>query len=461
MDEIGWYQKRNDRSLRYAGRVLPQDRSILLRLSPEYGARFDGQVAILVATNLLARMTPCIAFDVPEVDLVAPLPWTGTTLRQRLIEVTSAADPSAVPEFRAARDHDYILYLGQEASVATVHGSGWNAYVGTGASPLPVSGTTNPIGPSLAATTAIARLFALQMGAMDGPHLLNAFDWQSKPVRDERTPPFDLSPRLGSLWVVGLGSVGTAVLYFLTLLTRRFAATLFDMDFVKVENLDRSPIFTALDAHSRLSKVDATELYLQAVGVKRVAKEGEPLDQSQIWFAREAGTPDLLISAANERNVRYIIEKSTPPLQIYGTTGANWEASVIRHIPLVDACSCCLFPPDTPQAATVCATETFAQPAMGESVDAALPFLSFAAGLMAAAEILKAGLSGYPFTSNRTTLYTHPTVSPRFISTPVGQREACLCGSRNAAISRRMIEGTKYQSLSANGVTSKLRATAQ
>jgi hypothetical protein len=233
------------------------------------------------------------------------------------------------------------------------------------------------------------------------------------------------------------------------------------MDFVKVENLDRSPIFTARDAQNRLSKVEATELYLQAVGVERVAKEREPLDQSQIWFAREAGTPDLVISAANERNVRYIIEKSAPPLQIYGTTGANWEASVIRHIPLVDACSCCLFPPEISQAAPVCATETFVQPATGDSVDAALPFLSFAAGLMAAAEILKAGLSGYPFTSNRTTLYTHPGGSPRFISPPVKQREACLCASRNAAITRRMIEGTKYQSLSADGVISKGRTTAQ
>ena len=49
------------------------------------------------------------------------------------------------------------------------------------------------------------------------------------------------------------------------------------------------------------------------------------------------------VSAANERNVRAVIESGFPPLQIYGTTGRNWQAAVIRHMPLEDPCSCCLF----------------------------------------------------------------------------------------------------------------------
>jgi hypothetical protein len=263
--------------------------------------------------------------------------------------------------------------LGRDHSAATVHGSGWNAFIGPGASPLPDSDQPNPIGPALAAIIAVARIFALQMEAMDGPYLFNAFNWQSRIILDRCVPRFDPAPDLGSIWAVGLGSVGTAVLYFLTLLTNRFSAALFDMDFVKVQNLDRSPIFAASDAENNLHKVDATASYLRSVGVQNVTQEHDALDQSSLWFSREAGIPDLLISAANERNVRYIIEQSSPPLQIYGTTGANWEASVIRHIPLVDACSCCLFPPDTPEAATTCATETVVQPAPGETMDASLP----------------------------------------------------------------------------------------
>jgi len=443
-----WHRERNDRSFRYAGRVLPTDRPILLKLGAESAARYDGQVAAIVAANLLARMTPVVAFDVPDSDILPPLPWVGTQLRNRLGEIAFAADPAGLFEMRGGRDGDYILSLGRNHSAATVHGSGWNAFIGPGASPLPDSDQANPIGPALAAIIAVARLFALQMEAMDGPHLFNAFNWQSSIIRDSKVPRFDPAPDLGSIWAVGLGSVGTAVLYFLTLVTNRFSATLFDMDFVKVQNLDRSPIFAASVAGNGVYKVDATASYLRSVGVQSVTKERKALDQSTLWFAREAGTPDLLISAANERNVRYIIEQSAPPLQIYGTTGANWEASVIRHIPLLDACSCCLFPPDTPQAATACATETVVQSATGETVDASLPFLSFVAGLMAAAEILKAGLPGYPFSPNRTTLYTHPAVSPRFVSPTMARRPGCLCADRRSSVHRQMIKGSKYEGFS-------------
>jgi hypothetical protein len=222
------------------------------------------------------------------------------------------------------------------------------------------------------------------------------------------------------------------------------------MDFVKVHNLDRSPIFVASDVDeiNPKSKVAITEAYLRSVGVQNVAQEQKPLDQSSLWFDRRAGTPDLLVSAANERNVRYIIEQSSPPLQIYGTTGANWEASVIRHIPLVDPCSCCLFPPDTPQAATTCATETVVRPDTGDAVDASLPFLSFAAGLMAAAEILKAKLPGYPFSANRTTLYTHAATVPRFVSPRLTQRPDCQCRVRHSSVHRQMISGSRYEILS-------------
>jgi hypothetical protein len=220
------------------------------------------------------------------------------------------------------------------------------------------------------------------------------------------------------------------------------------MDDVKIDNLDRSPIFTARDDDLQTKKVDATAAHLRSVGVRDVIPVSEPLDKSDLWLSRQAGTPDLVIAAANERDVRSLIERSAPPLQIYGTTGANWEASVVRHIPFLDACSCCLFPPETEELPAVCATGEATLPTGEETVDAALPFLSFAAGLMAAAEILKTALPGYPFSPNRTTLYTHPEVLPRFVSSSVAGRTNCLCASRRSSVHRAMIEGTKYKSLS-------------
>lgn len=441
-----WYIERNDRSLRYAGRVLPPDRPILLRMPEESAGSYDSQVSVIVAATLLSRMTPAVAFDVPCIDIAAPLPWAGNTVRDHLREIAFAADPRGMFEIRSARDDDYILTFGKEPSVATVHGSGWNAFVGPSQSTLPDNPDPNPIGPALASILAVARLFALQMKPIDGPYVLNAFNWSSHALQEGIR--HDDTHDLGSIWTVGTGSVGTAAVYFLSLATQRFSSVLFDLDDVKVHNLDRSPIFTARDAELQLKKVHATAAYLQSTGVRDVLAEPEPLDKSELWLSRQAGTPDLVIATANERDVRSLIERSAPPLQIYGTTGANWEASVIRHVPFVDACSCCLFPPDTQELPTECASGKVKLPTSEETVDASLPFLSFAAGLMAAAEILKATMPGYPFSTNRTTLYTHPEVSPRFVNSSVARRASCFCASRRSCLHRVMMEGTKYEALS-------------
>ena len=73
--------------------------------------------------------------------------------------------------------------------------------------------------------------------------------------------------------------------------------------------------------------------------------------------------------------------------------------------------------------------------------------MSFPEG-RAAAEVLKAGMPGYPFSPNRTTLYTHPEVTPRFVSLGIQQRPACLCTARSASVHKQMIAGTRYERLS-------------
>jgi hypothetical protein len=220
------------------------------------------------------------------------------------------------------------------------------------------------------------------------------------------------------------------------------------MDEITIQNLDRSPMFSAADADVHQKKVHAAEAFMRSTGVRQVTAEPVALGESNLWYSRAAGVPDILIAAANERDVRYTIEQSAPPLQIYGTTGANWEASVIRHIPLVEACSCCLFPPTESRPIMTCATDNTVRRPNGQSVDAALPFLSFAAGLMAASEILKAGMPGYPFSPNRTALYTHPAAPLRFLSPRIPYRVGCLCATRSSSVHRLMISGGRYARLS-------------
>jgi hypothetical protein len=447
MTDADWYARRNDRQMRYAGRVLPADRPIVVSLDRAHAATYDGQVAAIVSANLLARMTPALVLDIPDAEIVYPLPWAGRSLKATALSVAQAADPYAPFHSRAAREGDCVLSLGRGPAVNAVHGSGWYAFCGPGASPICQSAAANPIGPAFAVIAAVARLFALSLAPLDGPALFNTFRWNS--TTDIADPCPSLSEcEFGRIWTVGTGSVGTAGLYFLSMATRNFQSVVFDMDIVKVENLDRSPIFVADDAVHDRFKADVTTRYLRSVGVVDSTAENEPLDTCSRWRARNAGEPDLIIAAANERNVRYIIEQSYPPLQIYGTTGANWGASVFRHTPFLDACSCCVFPPDMQQAQMRCAEGSILEPETGREVDAALPFLSFAAGLMTAAEILKTALPGYPFSANRTIFSTGPFVTPRFTSLMSPLRNACGCQDRSQNIHRRMIKGTRFECLS-------------
>jgi hypothetical protein len=444
-----WYAQRDDRQLRYAGRVLPHDRPILIQLEAEYGTRYDGQVAAIVAANLLSRMSPNVAFDFPEVRIVAPLPWVGENLGQFAVETARAADPHGRFALRRAEAGDYVISLGRQRAPGAVHGSGWRAFVGPGQSSLPNSTANNPIGPAFAVVTTCARLFGLNLAPLDGPFEFDAFSWSDASSSVDEPFPSDVD--LGNIWSVGAGSVGTAVLYFLTLATRRFSCTVFDMDEVKILNLDRSPIFVADDAARKLFKSAVTADYLECIGVKDVDFETDPLDLSPRWRNRPQGVPDVVIAAANERNVRYLIEQSCPPLQIYATTGKNWNIAAFRHIPLVDPCSCCAFPPESPIATMTCAEGTVRNKTTGEDVDAALPFLSFGAGLIAAAEVLKAQLPGYPTSANRIFHTMSPETAPTFVHVALRQQASCLCKTRSSSVHAQMIEKTRFANLSTHG----------
>jgi molybdopterin/thiamine biosynthesis adenylyltransferase len=204
---------------------------------------------------------------------------------------------------------------------------------------------------------------------------------------------------LGKVLFVGAGSVGSAAAYFLTLLGAKFEAQIVDMDCVKIENLSRSPVF-AFDDRCK-PKVSALERFLLSAAIPTTV-EAVALDEANVWRHRQAGEPDLMISAANERDVRREIETQLPPLQVYATTGRNWQVALLRHVPLRDPCSCCVF--GTAQAApTSCATATVSVPGEGgvEQVDASLPFLSFAAGFMAAVDAIRLALAIELPTANR------------------------------------------------------------
>ena len=451
MNKLEIERRLDDRALRYPGaHPLPPDRPVHIHVDPDYAGTYAGQVAAITAASLFGRMSKAVAVSAPPLSLVESLPHVGTTLDQALMTILDEAEPDGWHETRVARREDLRLVIGRGGDGLVVHGSGWGAYRGSGPSPFEDSDEPNPFGSALAAIVAAAQLQQVPETRGVEPLSLDAYLWQPGiPPREVTTVSPDLA--LGELWCVGVGSVGSCALFFLSLATREFDAVLIDRDEVELENVRRSALFSWRDALAGSHKVDVAHRWLSEAGVERIETHTAWLDEIPArWSGREAGTPDVLISAANERNVRSTIEAAYPPLQVYATTGRNWQATLYRHIPLRDPCSTCVPGSKVVGAPSVCAAGPNIPLAGGGDGgdDVALPFLSYAAGLMTAAEIAKLALTGRATTPNRT--FFESRTPGLFRSVGLHPKPGCSCRARDKAIHKAAIRGSRFAPLTSN-----------
>lgn len=444
MDQKQFYDRLNDRMRRYGASPLNPTQIITITASPDYLASYDGQIAALVSCNLLGRLSPSVKIGYTDIPIHHRLPWAGSSLVEHALKGMQAANPFGNYGSRPLAAGDFRFHLGPDGGTI-VHGSGWNAYIGPAPSPLLPIETDVGTGAALAVVLGAAHLFRTRFGAMTDSFACNAWDWTDVPKPVKFSP---VGASLGHVMTAGLGSVGSAANFFLALATRNFRASLIDHDLVGIHNITRSPIFTDGHAKIGLAKVDAVAAFLRGANIENVVVDPVALHESRLWNSREAGSTDVLISAANEFNVRYHIEMGFPPIQLYATTGRNWQATLMRHVPGAKACSLCVFPPEKKFVPTACATvgSTSSHATLEERhTDAALPFLSFTAGLMTAAEVLKLSAAGYPFSAERVmlSLRNHPLL----VGTPLPHRVGCLCEDRHIGVHRDAISGSRYAAL--------------
>ena len=449
MNEQEFEKRWLERESRYPGwHPLPADCSLHIQVDSEYAGTYAGQVAAITAASLFGRMSKTVAVDVPSLQVLAPLPWMGSKLDGIVIRTLEDTHQYGIYEQRPARREDLRLVVGPGGDGLVVHGCGWGAYCGNAPSPIPQSDEPNPFGAAFAVIAAASRLQLNTDTVAFEPVSIDTYLWKPglpSAVVPKVSPDFDL----GELWCVGVGSVGSCALFFLSLVTRAFHTVLVDPDAIEVENVTRSALFSWRDAFDREYKVDVASRWLSNAGVEGIERQIAWLDKiPERWRGRKVGTPDILISAANERNVRYEIESGFPPLQVYSTTGRNWQATLFRHIPLSDACSLCVPGSETPQVPAPCATGS-PEPTNNnaEQDDVALPFLSYAAGLMTAAEIAKLALTSEVVTPNR--VFFEPRIKDLIRAVELSQRQGCVCQRRDATVHEEVIRGSLFTSLSA------------
>ena len=438
--------KYEDRLRRYCGLTRMPRVCVELTCDAHLVEKYAAQIGLMTAASLLGRLFCEVQAIVPAVSLHPSIRHTERTLAAALNRELARARPAELrgPSAGSGPSRSLRVHFGcdHEADVKYI-GSGWTGIVGAEVETSDLREDENPFGPAMSAILASAEVFLL---ALDATHAvravsLNTWDWNLHPSGG---PAWQEGLELGEVWTVGVGSVGSAALYFLNLSRLRLAVSLLDGDELKLENISRSPIFSAEDKEGD-AKVDVAARYLRANGAVVRAAEAKWLHESPLWASRMPGHPDLLISTANEHHVRWHIESAYPPVQLHASTGRNWQATLFRHIPIVDPCSLCIFPDEGVSAPLTCATSEVVDHNTKKPVDASLPFLSYAAGLMIAIEAFKLA-SGEHQTSRR--IYLQTRGDPPVLCLPMSPLATCSCRNRQARLHLSAIEGSKFQSLS-------------
>ena len=431
--------------MRYQGATPLLLRSTIhITVDPAYAKTYSGQVAAVTAASILGRMTGSIATKVPPTEMSEHLPWQGRTLDEVIHQTLAESHAYRQHESREPVPSDIPVFVGPSGNGIVVHGSGWKAYSGTAPSTLQNGDHQNPFGAAFAALMAAAQLQINPKARQYKPAVVDTHTWNVS----AHSSPGPMQPTgfdVGEVWCIGAGSVGSCALFFLSLATQNLRAVIVDGDKVEVENITRSALFTQNDASLKTPKVEVAKRWLEYAGVAEVTAHNAWLHETKAWAQRTLGTPDIVIAAANEKNVRSTIETYRPPVQIYATTGKNWQVTLLQHIPMKGPCSLCVPGSQRTSAATICAT---APPADEPSLedDVALPFLSYAAGLMTAAEIAKLAITGNVAETNR--VFFQPCAEDWFQAVAFERKHGCSCQTRDGREYQQVINGSRFAQLS-------------
>ncbi len=238
--------------------------------------------------------------------------------------------------------------------------------------------------------------------------------------------------------MVGVGSVGSSAAYCMRLARLAGRITIVDKDYVGVENFNRSPVFGYRTFG--LPKSEAVAQFLR----------GSPLSPEPlpVWFdeliqqrTRESFDFDTWLPLANEFNVRANMQHNVPPLMIHASTSANWGVNHGRHVPGRDDCIIDRFRVGVSASDLACATGKIT--IQGSSIDAALPFSSFFAGLLVASDLVRAQLPEYPQIPNFAFLdwYGAFDTIQAWNKKP---QAGCICTQQGRAFHERFNHRTKH-----------------
>jgi molybdopterin/thiamine biosynthesis adenylyltransferase len=442
MDADEFYHLRDDRTNSCVDGRGYVARSVSITIDEEAAASYSGQVAFMLAANLTARWSRRVRVRSPSVPVDPRLVFRDELLERNLdivaLAVAKDADPFGDFAIDEVEGRDWIrVHVGAGAAprgAYRIHGQGWQALGGDAVRPLSGTNGEVPLGAALAACVGVAWAFRVALGDDSPPGYVQLSLWNMRGGDAAAQGPSVEAQDLGRVMLIGCGAVGSSIAYLLPLAGIGGRVQLIDGDLVDTTNLNRSPMFGFGDLTR--SKCDVVASHLRRAGI-----DAEPI---HAWFdeAMARGLafrerPDVVIPAANDRDVRRLVQHQVPPLQVYGTTGRDWQAFLGRHIPTAEDCLVCRFPTTAPgEPRLACSTGPIAAPSRaGVSQDAALPFLSAAAGVLAVAELVKTATSSFPVNPNFACLDFRGPLTDFMLIQRVPS-VGCICGQQDAVWAR-------------------------
>ncbi|MGQ0678171.1 MAG: ThiF family adenylyltransferase [Actinomycetota bacterium] len=340
-----------------------------------------GQTLILAAVNMAARVHRRIAIDIPDAELLVPTLVAATSLRDAAFALALAIDPFL--DLRDTGEKEApSLGIGQRAGSVNVGAKGYRASVSVG-SLLIGDHPAGILGAGLAACLGTSALLQLVTGQIPAERVVSLWCFGEGDL-DEVGPEVPVGPlKVGErVALIGAGAVGSAIAYWLRLIGVEGEWVFVDHDEVELHNTNRSIGQLVEDAGWAAGLPGGIPRGKANVAAELIG--GYHFDGWYDEWIQDARRPDLIIPVANDRGLRQVIGRLGMPLLMHGATSANWTAELHRHGPR-DDCPACRFPHNT--IPDFGCSEGPLDPGIEkeESPDAALPFLSAAAGLLVVA----------------------------------------------------------------------------
>lgn len=409
-DSESFYAARDLRTRQIAEGLISFSRPIKIYIGDDAATSRPGQVAALALTNMISRVHRTISISVSPKPLKIHSPIDADDLETAICRIAKENDPfiSLVftrPSEFTTNDDEISLGIGHEVPKNLSCYLGWSGgRAEMGLSPLSVGGDeVDLIGASTAACLGASAIFRLTDKSFTlKPRKLNLVE---RTEGDQAgTSSVTGSIDVGSVHLIGAGAVAHGLLYWMRETGHIGNWQVVDGDAAEIHNTNRCLGMTAADAgwpqglpvpNSKKTKAEI------AANLINAQPHFEWYDESDLQFDLR---PDLIIPLANERNIREIIAVRGMPIVVHATTSVNWTAELHRHIPDRDDCLAFRFPSTPPVFACSTGPINPGQSLANEGVrdladsssDAALPFISAAAGLMLAIALRQLS-QGEPF----------------------------------------------------------------